>query len=123
MVFVVDEYGEVIGMVTLQDVLEALAGEFRTQDIHDVWAVKRADDSWLLDGLIPIDDLKDRLDIKSVPDAERVRYNTLSGMIMWLVGGVPRTGDIAVWQGWRFEVVDLDGRRIDKVLASRVYDE
>ncbi len=123
MVFVVDEYGEVIGMVTLQDVLEALAGEFRTQDIHDVWAVKRADESWLLDGLIPIDELKDRLEIKSFPDAEKVRYNTLSGMIMWLVGGVPRTGDIAVWQGWRFEVVDLDGRRIDKVLASRVYDE
>lgn len=123
MVFVVDEYGEVIGMVTLQDVLEALAGEFRTQDIHDVWAVQRADESWLLDGLIPIDELKDRLEIKSFPDSEKVRYNTLSGMIMWLVGGVPRTGDIAVWQGWRFEVVDLDGRRIDKVLASRVYDE
>jgi putative hemolysin len=120
MVFVVDEYGEILGLVTLQDILEALTGEFKPQDPEDVWAVQREDGSWLLDGLIPIQELKDRLELKSVPVEERYRYHTLSGMMMWLIGKLPRTGDRTEWQGWRFEVVDLDGNRIDKVLASRL---
>ncbi len=122
MVFVVDEYGEILGLITLQDVLEALTGEFRSRDPEDVWAVQRADGSWLLDGLIPILELKDRLDLKSVPEEQKGRYNTLSGMMMWLIGNLPRTGDITEWQGWRLEVIDLDGNRIDKVLASRMVD-
>ncbi len=120
MVFVVDEYGEILGLVTLQDLLEALAGEFRPRDPEDVWAVQRQDGSWLLDGLIPIPELKDRLDLKAVPEEEKGRYHTLSGMMMWLIGKLPRTGDVAEWQGWRLEVVDLDGNRIDKVLATRL---
>ena len=120
MVFVVDEYGEILGLITLQDLLEALAGEFRPRDPEDVWAVQRADGSWLLDGLIPIPELKDRLDLKAVPEEDKGRYHTLSGMMMWLVGRVPHTGDITEWEGWRLEVVDLDGNRIDKVLASRL---
>jgi putative hemolysin len=119
MVFVVDEYGEVLGLVTLQDVLEALAGEFKARDPEDVWAVRREDGSWLLDGLIPIQELKDRLELKSVPEEDKGRYHTLSGMIMWLVGRLPRTSDSAEWEGWLLEVVDLDGNRIDKVLARR----
>jgi putative hemolysin len=122
MVFVVDEYGEILGLVTLQNLLEALAGEFRPRDPEDVWAVQRADGSWLLDGLIPIPELKDRLDLKTVPEEEKGRYHTLSGMVMWLVGRVPHTGDITEWEGWRLEVVDLDGNRIDKVLASRLLE-
>ncbi len=118
MVFVVDEYGEILGLITLHDLLEALAGEFAPPDPEDLWAVRREDGSWLLDGLIPILDLKDRLGLETVPEEEKGRYNTLSGMMMWLVGKVPRTGDVTDWQGWRFEVVDLDGNRIDKVLAS-----
>lgn len=120
MVFVVDEYGEILGIITLQNVLEALAGEFRPRDPEDVWAVQREDGSWLLDGLIPVPELKDRLHLKAVPDEERGRYNTLSGMVMWLVGNVPRTGDVVEWEDWRLEVVDLDGNRVDKVLASRL---
>ncbi|ANT65260.1 MULTISPECIES: hemolysin family protein [Prosthecochloris] len=122
MVFVIDEYGEILGLVTLQDLLEALAGEFKPRDPEDVWAVQREDGSWLLDGLIPIPELKDRLDLRSVPEEEKGRYHTLSGMMMWLIGKVPRTGDITEWQGWRLEVVDLDGNRIDKVMASRLPD-
>ena len=57
---------------------------------------------------------------KIVPEEERGRYHTLSGMVMWLLGRLPRTGDIVTWEEWRLEVVDLDGKRIDKVLASRV---
>lgn len=120
MVFVVDEYGEILGLITLQDVLEALAGEFKPRDPEDVWAVRREDGSWLLDGLIPIHELKDRLELQGVPEEHRGRYNTLSGMIMWLLGDLPRTGDVTEWEQWRLEVVDLDGNRIDKVLASRL---
>src|SRR5690606_11384154 len=115
---VVDEYGEVQGLVTLYDVFEAIAGELRTPDIEDADAVQRDDGSWLLDGLIPIHDLKARLGLESVPEEEYGRYNALSGMLMLLLGRLPRTGDVAVWENWRFEVVDVDGRRVDKVLAT-----
>jgi putative hemolysin len=120
MVFVVDEYGEIQGLITLQNVLEALAGEFKPRDPEDVWAVQREDGSWLLDGLIPVPELKDRLALKRVPEEDRQRYNTLSGMMMWLSGDVPRTGEVVEWEGWRLEVIDLDGNRVDKVLASRL---
>ncbi len=122
MVFIVDEYGEIIGLVTLQDLLEALTGEFNPRDNEDVWSVQREDGSWLLDGMIPILELKDRLELKAVPEEGMGYYHTLSGMIMWLMGKVPGTGDIAAWDGWKLEVVDLDGNRIDKVLASRLPD-
>ncbi len=120
MMFVVDEYGEILGLITLQDLLQALAGEFKPRHPEDVWARQRQDGSWLLDGLIPILELKDRLELKTVPDEDKGRYHTLSGMMMWLIDKVPSTGDVAQWQGWRLEVVDLDGNRIDKVLASRL---
>ena len=123
MVFVIDEYGEVLGMVTLHDLLESVTGEFQSDNAEESWAVQREDGSWLLDGLIPILELKDRLNMKAVPEEDKGRYHTLSGMMMWLLGRLPSTGDIAVWEGWRFEVVDLDGKRIDKVLASPVPEE
>ena len=120
MVFVVDEYGEIQGLVTLQDVMVSLAGEFKPRNPEEGWAVQRADGSWLLDGLTPIPEVKDRLVLKGVPEEDRGRYHTLSGMIMWLIGDVPHTGDIVEWEQWRLEVVDMDGNRVDKVLASRV---
>ncbi len=120
MVFVVDEYGEVEGIVTLYDLIESVTGEFALGDTEEAWAVQREDGSWLLDGLIPVPELKDRLELRSVPDEDRGQYNTLSGMMMWLLGRLPATGEIATWEGWRLEVVDLDGKRIDKVLASRL---
>lgn len=118
MVFVIDEYGEILGLITLQDVLEALAGEFTPRDPEDLWAVQREDGTWLLDGFTPIPELKDRLDLKAVPEEEKGRYHTLSGMMMWLIGNLPRTADVVEWEQWRFEVMDMDGNRIDKVLAS-----
>ncbi|MGE5450834.1 MAG: hemolysin family protein [Acidobacteriota bacterium] len=120
MVFVVDEYGEVQGVITLRDVLEAITGEFTPTEANDAWAIQREDGSWLIDGLIPIPELKDRLEIKSLPDEDRGRYNTLAGMVMLLLGRLPQTTDVVEWQGWRFEVVDMDGKRIDKLLASPV---
>lgn len=117
LVFVVDEYGQVQGVVTLRDVLEAITGEFNAPTDGESWAVQREDGSWLLDGLIPATELKDRLEIKALPDEDRGRYNTLAGMVMLLLGRLPKTGDFVEWDGWRLEVIDLDGRRIDKVLA------
>jgi len=117
--FIIDEYGEVQGIVTLQDVMEAITGEFKTHRAEDAWAVQREDGSWLLDGLIPVPELKDRLGLKGVPEEERGRYNTLSGMMMLLLGRLPQTADVCEWEGWTFEIVDIDGKRIDKVLATR----
>ncbi|MBI1891415.1 MAG: HlyC/CorC family transporter [Burkholderiales bacterium] len=119
MAFIVDEYGEVQGIVTLQDVMEAITGEFKTHRAEDAWAMQREDGSWLLDGLIPIPELKDRLEIDKAPEEDRGRYNTLSGMMMLLLGKIPQTSDRCEWADWTFEIVDLDGLRIDKVLATR----
>ncbi|HVL76954.1 MAG TPA: hemolysin family protein [Noviherbaspirillum sp.] len=116
--FIIDEYGEVQGIVTPQDVMEAITGEFKTHRVEDAWAVQREDGSWLLDGLIPVPELKDRLGLHGVPEEERGRYNTLSGMLMLLLGRLPVTGDRCDWENWNFEIVDLDGKRIDKVLAT-----
>ena len=118
-VFVVDEYGAVQGVITERDLLEAITGEFGAPSDDDAWAVQREDGSWLLDGLIPVPELKDRLELKALPEEGRGRYNTLAGMIMLLLGRLPHTADRVDWEGWRFEVVDLDGKRVDKVLVIR----
>jgi putative hemolysin len=119
-VFVVDEYGAVQGVITERDLLEAITGEFGAHSGDDAWAVQRPDDSWLMDGLIPVPELKDRLGIKELPDEARGRYNTLAGMVMLLLGRLPRVTDAVIWDGWRFEVVDLDGKRVDKVLVHKI---
>jgi putative hemolysin len=117
--FVIDEYGEIQGAVTLQDVMEAITGEFKPRSVEDAWAVQREDGSWLVDGLIPIPEFKDRLELKAVPEEDKGRYHTVSGMMMLLLGRMPQTGDRVEWEDWKLEVVDLDGKRIDKVLATR----
>lgn len=122
MAFVIDEYGEVQGLVTLQDLIEAITGEFKPRDPESSWAVQRDDGSWLLDAYIPIPELKDRLGLGTVPEEDRGRYHTLSGMIMLLSGRLPRSADKVHWRGWIFEIIDMDGKRIDKVLASRAPD-
>ncbi len=122
MAFVIDEYGEVQGIVTLQDLIEAITGEFHPRNPDTSWAVQRDDGSWLLDGHIPIPELKDRLGLDAVPEEERGRYHTVSGLMMLLTGRLPKEGDSVTWDGWRFEIVDMDGKKIDKVLASRDVD-
>jgi putative hemolysin len=119
MVFVVDEYGVVQGVITLRDVLEAITGEFTAPLADDAWAVQRPDGSWLIDGLIPVPEFKDRLNIKTLPDEDRGRYNTLAGFMMLMLGRLPQTTDTVDYEGWRFEVVDLDGKRVDKVMVTR----
>ena len=120
MAFVIDEYGEVQGIVTLQDLIEAITGEFLPRDEATSWAVQRDDGSWLLDGHIPVPEIKDRLSLDTVPDEERGRYHTLSGMLMLLTWRLPKVTDTVNWRQWRLEIVDMDGKMIDKVLATRL---
>lgn len=118
--FVLDEYGGVKGLVTLQDLLEAVTGDLSAPGGGDAWAVQREDGSWLLDGTIPIPELKDRLQIAQLPEEDAGRYHTVSGMMMLLLGRVGVTGDRVQWENWTFEIVDMDEKRIDKVLAIRI---
>jgi putative hemolysin len=122
MVFVVDEYGVVQGLVTPGDLLEAITGELQPVAQVDAWATPREDGSWLLDGLMPVDEFKTRLGIRELPDEDRGRYNTLAGLLLAVSGHLPQVGEHIPCAGWLFEVVDLDGRRIDKVLATQPSD-
>jgi putative hemolysin len=118
MVFVVDEYGVVQGLMTPRDLLEAITGELQPGADVDAWATRREDGSWLLDGLMPVSELKARLDIKDLPEEDRGRYNTVAGLLMSASGRMMGTAERIECAGWTFEVMDLDGKRIDKVLAT-----
>ena len=113
LLFVVDEYGVVQGLLT------AITGELQYGAQTDSWATRREDGSWLLDGVMPVDEVKARLDLDELPDEDRGRYNTLAGLLMALTGHLPALGERVIHQGWVFEVIDLDGRRVDKVLATQ----
>ena len=117
-VFVVDEYGVVQGLLTPLDLLEAITGELQPGAQIDAWATQREDGSWLLDGLMPVGELKVRLDLDELPQEDRGRYNTVAGLLMSVSGHLPATAERIECAGWLFEVVDLDGKRIDKVLAT-----
>ena len=119
LLFVVDEYGVVQGLLTPRDLLEAITGELQYGAQTDAWATRREDGSWLLDGGMPVDEVKARLDLDELPDEDRGRYNTLAGLLMALTGHLPKLGERISHQGWVFEVIDLDGRRVDKVLATQ----
>jgi putative hemolysin len=87
-------------------------------DIGPAEAVRRDDNSWLLDGLLPMDEVQDVLAIKTFPE-DQGAYQTLGGLMMTMLGRIPVASDSFEWDGWRFEVVDMDGRRVDKVLVQR----
>ena len=115
---VVDEYGVVQGLMTPMDMLEAITGELQTGTTQDAWATRREDGSWLIDGLMPVSELKARLDIKELPEEDRGRYNTVAGLLQSVSGHLPSAGERIACAGWHFEIVDLDGKRIDKVLVT-----
>lgn len=120
MAFIVDEYGAVQGLVTVHDLLEAITGEFRAPASDESWVVQRPDGSWLLDGALPISDLKRTLNWASLPEEALGRYQTLGGLLLVLMGRIPSAGECTDWEDWRLEIVDMDGKRIDQVLASRL---
>jgi putative hemolysin len=116
---VLDEFGAVEGLVTVTDLLEAFVGSLPTDAAADRSIVVRADGSWLVDGAAPIDEVANEIGIEDLPEGEDGTYHTLGGFVMARLGRIPRTADICEWAGMRFEVMDMDGRRIDKVLVSR----
>ncbi len=117
--FVLDEYGTLAGLITLNDIVESLIGHVsRGGEEAEPLAIKRADGSWLLDGALPVAELKALMDVERLPHEERSSFNTLAGWVMTHLGRVPHTGDVFVWGRFRFEVIDMDRHRIDKVLLS-----
>jgi putative hemolysin len=113
---VVDEYGTIDGMVTLTDILEAIVGDIPALDEKgEPAAIKREDGSWLLDGMMPVDELQMLLDLNELPE-DSDDYDTLGGLFMAQMGRVPAVGDKFEWSELRFEVMDMDGHRVDKVL-------
>ncbi len=118
MALVMDEYGSFEGVVTASDLLEAIVGELGVPHADAVHpAVVRHDGSLLLEGMMPSDELKARLELPDLP--QEGTYHTVAGLMLALLQRVPKEGDRIAWAGWRFEVVDMDGRRVDKVLAEK----
>lgn len=118
---VIDEFGGTQGLLTLQDIVEGIVGDLpgagepqAPQYLH------REDGSWLLDGSLPSDELKELLELVSLPEETRGIYQTLGGLMMTLMGRIPAAGDHVDWSGLRFEVLDMDGFRVDKVLVQRL---
>ena len=116
MVLIHDEYGHFEGLVTPADILEAIAGVFRSDVDGEPHALERDDGSWLIAGAMPVDEMADEIGI-ALPGQRG--YETVAGFVLAHMKHLPQTGEWIETGGWRFEVVDLDGRRIDKVLASR----
>jgi putative hemolysin len=120
---VVDEYGDIQGLVTLNDLLGAVLGRLQQDesDAHEeAQVVRRHDGSYLIDGRLSTEDLRELLSLGALPDEEDHDYNTVAGMMIARFGRIPHSGEAFDWYGWRFEVVDLDGARIDKLLVQRV---
>jgi putative hemolysin len=115
---VIDEYGGVLGIAGMNDILRAIIGTVKEPDItHEDDVVLRDDGSWLFDGMLQIDELKLYLGIEFLPEEEEQKYETLSGFMMNMLNRIPLAGDYFDWDGFRFEVMDMDGRRVDKVMV------
>ena len=119
---VVDEYGDITGLVTITDVMGAVLGRLQTSEHPDKepMIVQRDDGSLLVDGSLPVDDLREVLGTSRLPDEDEHDYHTAAGMLIAQFGRIPHVGENFEWAGWRIEVVDLDGPRIDKLLLIRL---
>jgi len=121
---VVDEYGTIEGLVTLTDLLESIIGDLPSlDDAGERPIVQREDGSWLVEGMIPVDELREFLDAGRFPEEDTGDYETLGGFVMNVLRRIPEVGDHFECCGFRFEVVDMDGHRVDKVLVQRVEDD
>lgn len=118
MVFVVDEYGVVQGLLTPLDMLEAITGELSPELPLDAWARQLDDGTWEVDGAMPVAELKSRLEIDALPDEDKGRYATVAGLMHSMAGELLNQGQFVEGAGWRFEVREVDGRRIARVLIT-----
>ncbi len=116
MAVIIDEYGGLQGLITIHDIMESVVGDVPT--IDSPRAVKREDGSWLIDGMLTIDEFKSMLDIKSLPDEDTGTFQTLGGFVMARLHRIPAAGNRFTMEGYTYEVLDMDGLRVDKVLVS-----
>lgn len=120
---VTDEYGGVTGLITINDLIEAIVGEMPASgDTDEPEIVERTDGSFLVDGKLPTHEFKEHFEIKALPEEEDGYYQTVGGFVMAMLGRIPRAGDKFDWDRWSVEVMDMDGRRVDKILLVRVQD-
>ncbi len=119
---VTDEYGGIEGLVTVNDLMEAIVGDLPSaEDQEDPLIVQREDGSWLLDGSLGIDDLKDLVSKEFLPEEATGSFHTVGGFVLHFLGHIPRSGEHFEWSDLRFEVVDMDGTRVDKILVTPVF--
>jgi len=118
MALVIDEFGGFQGLVSLFDILESIVGEIpETGELIEREVVQREDGSWLIDGMLPIDEFKEIFRLNELPGEERGYYQTVGGFVLSYLGHIPKSSDHFHWSGLRFEVVDMDGMRIDKIMV------
>ena len=119
MALVIDEYGGLEGLVTFTDIMRAILGDLPdNQGQREEPVIEREDGTWLVDGMYPVDEFQDYFEIKELPHEDEANYQTVGGMVMALLGQVPKPSDRVSWAGYDIEVMDMDGRRVDKVLVS-----
>ncbi|HYJ39107.1 MAG TPA: hemolysin family protein [Chitinophagaceae bacterium] len=121
--FIVDEYGSLLGMITLNDILEALVGDIPEQHFEDYAIVDRKDGSYLIDAQIPFYDFLSRFDKSNWINEKDQEFNTLAGFMLHHLEHIPVTGEKFQWRGFTFEIIDMDAQRIDKVLVTVTQDE
>jgi putative hemolysin len=113
LMLVIDEFGGLQGLLTINDILEEIVGQI---EFDEPQATQRQDGSWLLDGMLEVDEFKEIFQLAELPHEDE--YETLGGFVMMSLGRVPQAADHFEWKGMRFEVIDMDGRRVDKVLVT-----
>jgi putative hemolysin len=119
---VVDEYGGIVGIVTTDDLIRAVLGRLEVvegEEAEESMVVQREDGSWLIDGRLPAEELRELLSLRTLPNEDSGDYVTAAGMVIARYGRIPNVGEHFTWQGWRIEIIDLDGMRIDKLLIGR----
>ena len=116
--FIVDEYGTVQGMITLNDILEAIVGDLPQPDLEDYEIIKRDDGSYLVDAQIPFYDFLSRFEMTDWMNEGEHEFNTLAGFVLHKLERIPHTGDTLEWKGFKLEIVDMDALRIDKILVT-----
>jgi putative hemolysin len=117
---VVNEFGQAEGLVTMSDLLSAVVGDVPSSVDEMPLAVQREDGSWLLDGLLPLDEMKEKLGLTGLPEEDLGNYHTVGGFVITAVGRIPKKAETFDWNGWRFEVVDMDKNRVDEIFARPI---
>ncbi len=117
---VIDEYGTIQGLVTLQDIFDAIVGELENVNGDEEEIVQRDAHSWYVDGATSVDELKELIEVATLPHEDSGYFHTAGGFVMDQLGRVPHTGDAFEWNGYRFEIADMDGRRVDKLIVTRL---